>query len=278
MGNILKYQNPSSPILVPWKALQRMNFEPIPDPEFTRDRTGMGSIEYFDANNEGITYLNGYHRAHPKPGTDVILYDPNTNDEQDIRLDALHLMPKDPIYGALYDSYLNAAKNSDVMYNAEQTYNKDMRKYGANNVDSFDQYFKNEADGLLRNMFIEGTPEYIKSKWYYPDKKQLEKWNSHLIPYINNIRDYLETGVKPEHVIEPAIVTAYKKGGSIYIKKKNRGKFTDYCGGKVTQECITRGKKSSDPKIRKRATFAANARRWKHLFGGTIPQIIKNIG
>lgn len=68
-----------------------------------------------------------------------------------------------------------------------------------------------------------------------------------------------------------------KKGG-IHIKKKNRGKFTEYCGGKVTEECIAKGKKSKDPKIRKRATFAANARRWKHLFGGTIPLIIKNIG
>lgn len=56
----------------------------------------------------------------------------------------------------------------------------------------------------------------------------------------------------------------YKKGSKIHIKKANRGKFTDYCGGTVTDECIRRGKNSSDPKIRKRATFAANARKWKH--------------
>ena len=57
-----------------------------------------------------------------------------------------------------------------------------------------------------------------------------------------------------------------KKGGKnkIHIKKKNRGKFTEYCGGKVTSECIQRGKNSSNPAIRKRATFAANARKWKH--------------
>lgn len=29
-----------------------------------------------------------------------------------------------------------------------------------------------------------------------------------------------------------------KKGKGIHIKKKNRGKFRDYCGGKVTNECI----------------------------------------
>ena len=47
----------------------------------------------------------------------------------------------------------------------------------------------------------------------------------------------------------------------IHIKKANRGKFTDYCGGKVTSECIARGKASSNPAIRKRATFAANSRK-----------------
>lgn len=61
-----------------------------------------------------------------------------------------------------------------------------------------------------------------------------------------------------------------RNGGPIHIKKKNRGKFTDYCGGKVTSECIARGKRSSSPTIRKRATFAANARKWKHEDGGPL--------
>lgn len=62
----------------------------------------------------------------------------------------------------------------------------------------------------------------------------------------------------------------FKKGGGIHIKKENRGKFTDYCGGKVTSECIAKGKNSSNPAIRKRATFAANARKWKHQQGGIM--------
>lgn len=57
-------------------------------------------------------------------------------------------------------------------------------------------------------------------------------------------------------------IEQFKSGGKIHIKKKNRGKFTEYCGGKVTNECIARGKASSNPAIRKRATFAANSRRW----------------
>lgn len=66
------------------------------------------------------------------------------------------------------------------------------------------------------------------------------------------------------------IISSFKKGSKIHIKKENRGKFTDYCGGKVTSECIARGKSSPNPAIRKRATFAANARKWKHENGGTI--------
>lgn len=59
---------------------------------------------------------------------------------------------------------------------------------------------------------------------------------------------------------------SFKGGGKpkIHIKKENKGKFTDYCGGEVTSECISKGKNSPNPKIRKRATFAANARKWNH--------------
>ena len=55
-----------------------------------------------------------------------------------------------------------------------------------------------------------------------------------------------------------------KNGSGIHIKKKNRGKFTSYCGGKVTDSCIRRAKASGNPTLVKRATFAANARKWKH--------------
>lgn len=63
----------------------------------------------------------------------------------------------------------------------------------------------------------------------------------------------------------------HKNGSGIHIKKKNRGKFTEYCGGEVTDECIQRAKKSKNPTLRKRATFAANSRRWsKKQLGGAL--------
>ena len=63
----------------------------------------------------------------------------------------------------------------------------------------------------------------------------------------------------------------YKSGGSIKIKKKNIGSFTRYCNGKVTEECIRKGKNSSNPTTRKRANFAWAARhKFKHEDGDKI--------
>lgn len=72
----------------------------------------------------------------------------------------------------------------------------------------------------------------------------------------------------------------FKKGSGIHIKKENRGKFTEYCDGKVTQDCIDEAKRSNNPTLRKRATFAENSRSWarKHTTGGqvtTTPEITK---
>ena len=66
-----------------------------------------------------------------------------------------------------------------------------------------------------------------------------------------------------------------KNGSGIHIKKKNRGKFTAYCGGNVTSACIARAKKSGNPTLVKRATFADNARHFKHRFGGSIVEAFK---
>jgi hypothetical protein len=193
-----------------WKALNNINFEAIPDTTFTRDKTGVGDIEYFNPRYPGIRYPNGYYREHPSPGKHVILYNPNNNDMQDVRLDALHIMPEDATYDVLNTLYREAARGTDVEWNARRRYEEDARKYGATNIDPYESYFNNEADGLLRNMFIEGTPEYIKSKHYYPDKKQLEEWNKPLLGYINEIRKYLETGERPQYILPEVVITPKK--------------------------------------------------------------------
>lgn len=66
-----------------------------------------------------------------------------------------------------------------------------------------------------------------------------------------------------------------KNGSGIHIKESQKGSFTKYCKGKVTNECIQKGKNSPDPKIRKKATFADNARHFKHRLGGNIVEAFK---
>ncbi|WP_294166770.1 hypothetical protein [uncultured Clostridium sp.] len=86
----------------------------------------------------------------------------------------------------------------------------------------------------------------------------------------NNFNQSFTQGMfqqEPEQTVQAANIA--KDGGGIHIKKKNRGKFTEYCGGKVTEACIRRGKNSSNPTTRKRATFAQNARNW-NAFGGWL--------
>ena len=60
----------------------------------------------------------------------------------------------------------------------------------------------------------------------------------------------------------------YAKGGSIYIKPENRGKFnaTKKRTGKTTEELTH----SKNPITRKRAIFAQNVRKWKHEDGGYL--------
>ena len=92
---------------------------------------------------------------------------------------------------------------------------------------------------------------------------------------IGQIIQGLETLGYRKHGGKMNVLEFLKNGSGIHIKEKNKGKFTSYCGGKVTDECIQKGKNSSNPAIRKRATFAANARKWKHKEGGSIEKLEK---
>lgn len=91
-----------------------------------------------------------------------------------------------------------------------------------------------------------------------------EKANSEYLGNFNNaVQNTKNT------MFNNSLLNLAAKGGKIYIKPENRGKFTEYCGGKVTSECINRGKKSTSPAVRKRAVFAENARKW-HSLGGNL--------
>jgi hypothetical protein len=78
----------------------------VSDPNFTREATGAGSIEYI--NEPNISYPNGYVLNNPTNGP-TIIYNPNDNTEDDVMLDALHaLRDLDPHYKVLLKNYEDA--------------------------------------------------------------------------------------------------------------------------------------------------------------------------
>ena len=92
---------------------------------------------------------------------------------------------------------------------------------------------------------------------------------------IRNIEFVNLLGGKPFTWVDKQVyypIASHKSGGGIHIKPENRGKFTEYCGGKVTDECIQRAKRSGNKKLIKRAVFAQNSRSWskKHFLGGQL--------
>lgn len=58
-------------------------------------------------------------------------------------------------------------------------------------------------------------------------------------------------------------------------KKGTEGSFSEYCGGKVTMECIKKGMKSDDPKIVKKANFAKNIGGYKGADHGEKNEVKK---
>ena len=61
---------------------------------------------------------------------------------------------------------------------------------------------------------------------------------------------------------------SFADGGKIYIKPENRGKFTAL--KERTGKSATWFKEHGTPAQKKMATFALNARKWKHAFGGNL--------
>ena len=52
--------------------------------------------------------------------------------------------------------------------------------------------------------------------------------------------------------------------GKIEIDPKNKGKFTEYCKGSVTNKCIDKGVGSLNETTRKRAQFTKKGRQRNH--------------
>lgn len=150
-------------------------------------------------------------------------------------------------------------------------------RYGLNGYARYG-HSENDAHEILENAFT----EFVFNKKYKSGKDLIN-----LINHYNKLakKQYKNKvlQVEEQRRNNPSYSSSYwsgmpmnKSGGLLFsksgikIKKQNRGKFTDYCGGNVTQNCINRAKKSGNKTLVKRAVFAENARHFKHRSGGQI--------
>ena len=192
-----------------WPVLSNIKFHIVSDSTFTKDKTGKGSIEYFSPKEEEyMSYPNGYKHKNPYVGEASIVYNPSDNDYEDIKMDLLHaLRVQDPQYRALVNQIDKVVLegDDDLHRNAKLQYDEDYKKYGKEYA-PFQNYVENEVDGLLRNLFYNGSPQILKQKNYYPNKESLKKWNQHLLPYIQKVEKYLQGSPQ-----------AFKQGGQMNV-------------------------------------------------------------
>lgn len=162
--------------------------------------------------------------------------------------------------------YVSSAKDNSALL-SDWSSHTDLAHVSQDDVGS-DGWFSNKAKNKAKEL-NNAMDEANTRAWYSLGNtaSNVDKNNDALI--MSNFSAYGGPLTMRYSGVMSPFGNTFAKGGGIHIKKKNRGKFTEYCGGKVTNECIQRGLHSSNPTTRKRANFARNARKW-HSFGGWL--------
>jgi len=108
---------------------------------------------------------------------------------------------------------------------------------------------------MLRNYAAYGGP-ILGALDYEIANKQLNNYENRTSANASNIIPYFQA------------LNTFGDGGSIHIKSENRGKFTRL--KERTGKSATWFKEHGTPAQKKMATFALNAKKWKHDFGGSL--------
>ena len=133
----------------------------------------------------------------------------------------------------------------DYNFINEQLYNKRLEAMSKNKLTSMPNSFEVPQYGI--DYFADGgnlsrDKDYGSKKKPYPMVPSSDfagPHRSYPIPTKANARDALRlAGLHGNSSVRAKVLAKYpslrKEGGGIHIKKKNKGKFTEYCGGKVT--------------------------------------------
>lgn len=195
------------------------------DPNFTRDNTGTGSIEYM--NEDQVIYPNGFTYNNPYPDTATLIYDPKTNSKDDIKLDLLHHYRfNDPVYKDLVNIYAKTQNPANILWNSQlgdkfrklpqklqsrELWNEMVKEQMSDNEDS--EYMVQGIDGSLRGLMA--SPEQRNNNNYAP-LEIYQKENLSTPETINayqNIQDYLTSERLPNIDVYP---NRHSNGGNLY--------------------------------------------------------------
>jgi len=156
-----------------------------PDTTFTRDATGLGSIEYMPPERDTVRYPNGYKLPHPAYGKHAIIYNPKDNDVRDVTMDMLHGLPAiDSTYAKLRDTFEKTRMNEDTKKWLYQRWESEGKP------DSFEGYIDNFIDGEIRASVFEGTDEDFKKHNYNRETGERYR-NGYFSDVMNPILEYL---------------------------------------------------------------------------------------
>lgn len=207
-----------------WPAIKNTSeYHIYRDPEFTREKTGSGSIEYI--RQPEIKYKNGFVLKNPNE-TPTIIFNPDTNTIDDIQLDAIHHFRfTDPKYQQVlkpFEDYLLQNKKGDIFWNSELgKMFRDQKQTDSSFNDFIDKninedYVIQGIDGVIRDLL---APDKLRKKSendsdkykYQPRDNANKQWlfDDTSKQLFQNIKDYLETGeLKPQQ---------FKNGGELNI-------------------------------------------------------------
>lgn len=207
-----------------WPAIKNTSeYHIYRDPEYTREKTGVGSIEYI--RQPEIKYENGFILKNPNE-TPTIVFNPDTNTIDDIQLDAIHhFRYADPKYQQVlkpFEDYLLQNKKGDVFWNSElgdkfrDAKQKDSSFSDFINKNINEDYIAQGIDGVIRDLLapdkLRRKSEYDSDKFKYQPKEDADKqwlFDDTSRQLFQNIKDYLETGeLKPQQ---------FKNGGELNI-------------------------------------------------------------
>ena len=174
------------------------------DPEFTREATGIGDIEYFGPGEDRtqITYPNNFVYKHPKVGTHGIVYNPETNNAQSIALDMLHGLSKDD---KNYEKFRNNFGESYMNSIFREDFERDVKMFKEEiGEDKFNEWYDDDKDyfkqsyldGVIRNLLFEGTPEDFKESRYWEGAREGYLAYPELKETFTELEDYLKTPTK----------------------------------------------------------------------------------